>query len=70
MRFVPSIAKRKTGTSYLSVKKKIWGDKILVKRSRNINTETGIRRTVGCKNKVQWQKKRKLEFSIKRSGRG
>jgi hypothetical protein len=33
---------------------KIWRDKILVKRFRNINTETGIRRIVGCKNKEQW----------------
>jgi hypothetical protein len=54
MRFVPYTSKRKIGTSYLGVKKKIWRDKILVKRFRNINTETGIRRTVGCKNKEQW----------------
>jgi hypothetical protein len=35
---------------------KIWRRQILDKRCRNIDPEIGIRRTVGCKNKEQWEK--------------
>jgi hypothetical protein len=35
--------------------REIWWHQISDRRFRNINAEISIRRTVGCKNKEQWQ---------------